>query len=246
MKKAITKQFVSHIYNSEQKSVGKTIMIFHGWGSSVNNYIELANLLSTFGFRVILPEIVFHDSRNKLGNHFAKEVTQEYFWKVIMKTIDEANHILEELDIRKEEVILMGVSMGGFIANGIFVNGHKFAGLINVNGSGSFLLSEEIFRENDHRPEMTTDEINVLREYDPKGKKTKSSPILLMHGEQDTVVSIEGQKNYLTYLTEGNRIHDVVFNTYKDVNHSFSEEMIENLIQWLIKKFHVDKGVTYN
>lgn len=237
MKKQITNQFVSHIYNPEHTKTGKTIMIFHGWGSSVNNYMVLAHDLSTFGFRVIIPEIEFHDSRNKLENHFSKEVTQEYFWKVIMKTIDEADHILEELGIRKEEVILMGVSMGGFIANGVFANGHNFAGLINVNGSGSFLLSEKIFRENDHRPNMSTDEIEVLRNYDPLGKKTSCSPILLMHGEQDAVVSIKGQNDYFTYLNESNAIHDVVFNTYKDVNHTFTEEMVKDFIQWLIEKF---------
>lgn len=245
MRKTITNQFVSHIHNPEQTSVGKTIIIYHGWGSSVNKYRELANYLSTFGFRVILPEIVFHDSRIKLENHFSKDVTQEYFWKVIIKTSDEANRFFEELNIWREEVILMGVSMGGFIANGIFANGHEFAGLINVNGSGSFVLSEKIFRENDHRPEMSTDEINILRDYDHRGKKTNSSSILLIHGEQDTIVSIEGQKDYFNYLVESNDIHDVVFNTYKEVNHSFTDEMMDHLIQWLIKKFIVKKGVSH-
>jgi len=238
MKKIESYPFVKHIYTQEKTSKGKTIIIFHGWGSTVHNYDEFAKYLSSFGYQIIVPEIIFHDSRNKLENHFLEEVTQEYFWKTIFKSIDEAPCFFEELGILEEDAILMGVSMGGFIANGIYATAtDNFAGLININGSGSFLLSENIFRENTHRPELSIEEIHEINVYDPIGKITSFSPILLMHGEQDTVVSIEGQKDYYNYLTKNNARHDVVFYKYKDVNHTFSEKMVENLIKWLEEKF---------
>ena len=58
-----------------------------------------------------------------------------------------------------------------------------------------------------------------------------------MHGEQDTIVSIEGQKDYFNFLTECDINYDVVFDVHKDVNHSFTEEMLLNLKQWLEEKF---------
>lgn len=237
MKKIVSKNFVNHIYSQGQLSKGKTIIIFHGWGSSVNNYVEMAEYFSSLGFRVIVPEIMYHDSRNKLETHFLKDVTQEYFWKTIYRSIDEATLCFEELGVLEKDVILMGISMGGFIANGIYSKGNNFAGLININGSGSFLLSEKIFRENDQRPVLSVEEINKITAYNPIGKNKSYSPVLLMHGEQDSVVSIEGQKDYFNYLTDCDAIYDVDFNVYKDVNHSFTEEMLESLKQWLEKKY---------
>lgn len=81
-----------------------------------------------------------------------------------------------------------------------------------------------------------TKEINT---YNPIDKIACSSPILLMHREQDTIVSIESQKDYFNYLTESDTVHDVIFNIYNNVNHSFSEEMMEYLKRWLVKKFLV-------
>lgn len=236
MKKVVSVNFINHLYTPNQSSRNKTIIIFHGWGSSVNNYVELAEYFSSIGFKVIVPEIIFHDSRQKLENHFLKEVTQEYFWKTIFRSIDDATLLFEELGVSEKDVILMGISMGGFIANGIYAKGNNFAGLININGSGSFLLSEKIFRVNDQRPELSDEEINEINFYNPRGKNISNSSILLMHGELDTVVSIDGQKDYFKFLKGSGTLGDVVFNVYKNVNHSLTEEMLEDLIQWLEEK----------
>ncbi|WP_025784608.1 alpha/beta hydrolase [Sporosarcina sp. D27] len=237
MKKIVSKNFVNYVYNQGQSSRDKTIIVFHGWGSSVNNYDELAQYFSSIGFKVIVPEIIFHDSRHKLENHFLKEVTQEYFWKTIFRSIDDATLLFQELGVSEKDVILMGISMGGFIANGIYAKGNNFAGLININGSGSFLLSEKIFRANDQRPELSDEEIEKINIYNPIGKNISNSSILLMHGELDRVISIDGQKDYFKFLKGSGMSCDVVFNVYENVNHSFTEEMLDNLKQWLDEKY---------
>lgn len=237
MKKSEQPPFVNHIYESANPKKGKTIVIFHGWGSSVFYYEEFAKKISALGFRVVVPEIVFHDSRNGLDNHFTKESTQQYFWKTIFTSIDGAESLIRELQIQKEEIILLGISMGGFIANGIHAADENYAGLININGSGSFLLSECIFREDDNRPPLPTEEIGQMNFYDPIRKRQPSSPVLLMHGEQDSVVSIKGQEDYYTYLSQELPAPDVIFQKYKGINHTFSEEMNESLIHWLEERY---------
>ncbi|MDJ0333349.1 prolyl oligopeptidase family serine peptidase [Planococcus sp. S3-L1] len=126
--------------------------------------------------------------------------------------------------------MLLGVSMGGFIANGIYANNPEIAGLININGSGSFLLSEIIFREIDSRPPLSSEEIEKLISYDPMTKTKAFSPMLLMHGEEDTVVSIKGQEDYYAYLSGGTEATDIKFLKYESINHTISEEMTEDLI----------------
>ena len=73
MKEIVSKSFVNHIYTQGQSIREKTIIIFHGWGLSFNSYVELAEYFSSLVFRVIIPEIIYHDSRNKLENHLLKE-----------------------------------------------------------------------------------------------------------------------------------------------------------------------------
>lgn len=225
------------IYPSENPSTGKTIIIFHGWGSSTKNFDNFAKSLSMKGFHVIVPELPFHDSRNKLENHFEKGVVQEYFWETIFKSIDEAPNFLQNLEISYEEIILLGISMGGFIATGIHAKFPSFAGLININGSGSFLFSEKIFRENDNRPEISPKEVRKLIAYDPVRATKGNSSILLMHGEEDSVVSIKGQEDYIAYSVAESIPSDITFKKYKNINHSFSEDMKEDMMQWLEKKF---------
>lgn len=229
--------FAKKVYAAKGQRTSKTIIIFHGWGSSINNYEEFALSLSHQGFQVVVPEIAYHDSRSKLANHFNRLSTQEYFWKAIFSSIDEAEDLITELGVFKKDIILLGVSMGGFIANGIHANIQDFGGLININGSGSFLLSERIFRENDNRPPLLLEEIQKLNSYDPVLKDKSFSPVLLMHGEQDTVVSINGQKDYYAYLADESESTNITFLKYENINHTISEKMSADLIQWLENNF---------
>ena len=231
MKTTNNDPIVYHTFGHE----GKTIIIYHGWGSSINTYRDFASNLAELGFRVVLPELTYHDSRGAFEQPFLREVTQRYFWKTIFQSIDEAPALVKELQISTDEIILFGSSMGGFIASGIASNHPEIAGLISVNSSGSFLITEGIFRKNDGRPELNQDEKRVLNTYDPIEKKSNPSSVLLMHGKEDQVISIEGQLDY--YKTMKSRGADITFLTYEHVNHKMSDNMIDDMNQWLIQNF---------
>ena len=180
---------------------------------------------------MIVSKIIFHDSRNKLELHFGKKITQEYIRETIFSSIEEADCLFVELETPQNDVILLGFSMGGFITNGIYANVREIFRLININGSGSFLLSEKIFRVSDHRTSFPTEEMDKLTSYDPLGKNKGFSLILLMYGVQDNVVSIQGPENYYAYLTNKSKTENITFLKYKDINHTISDKMMKNLIQ---------------
>lgn len=209
----------------------KTIILYHGWGSSIRNYIELATDLTELGFRVVLPELPYHDSRNPIENPFQPEMTQHYFWRTIFQSIDEAPQLFEALQVSKEEIILFGSSMGGFAASGIAANHPEVSGLISVNSSGSFLSSERIFRKSDGRSDLDEEDKQLFNAYDPITKNSHPARVLLMHGKQDRIISIEGQQDYYHYLKS--RGANVVFQTYEHVNHVLTDEMIQTIKQWL-------------
>jgi uncharacterized protein len=213
----------------------KTVIIYHGWGGRAEGYKDVAEDLSKEGYQAIIPEIIYHDTRQPLDNHFDRETTQQYFWKTIFESIDEFDDFVTALELRKEDIVVAGSSMGGFIANGIFARELDVSGLANINGSGSFLLSEKLFREKDGRGEISHQEEKKLRKYEPVGRINCTSPVLLIHGDADEIISIEGQRDFYRYLTEIEKRKNVEFKIHKGVNHVFTAEMVGDLIGWLDK-----------
>ncbi|WP_061809112.1 alpha/beta hydrolase [Rossellomorea vietnamensis] len=219
------------IQPNKQNESAKVSIIYHGWGGSALGYRDLAEELAGEGFNVVVPEIIYHDTRQKLADHFESKTVQDYFWETIMTTIDEFHDFVNTLGIDKENVILIGSSMGGCIANGIFAREPMVEGLVNMNGSGSFVLTERLFRERDGRGDIPDQLKKRLMDYDPVDSEPGLSPVLLMHGDSDAIMPIEGQMDYDRYLKE-NRRH-VDFRVYEGVNHQITSDMIGDLIRWL-------------
>lgn len=156
-------KYYSFEHNNKKKNK-RVLILYHGWGGTAESYTDLAEELIKDGYIVIVPEIIFNDTRYPLENHFDQVTTQYYFWRTITESIDEFNDFITALEINKRDIVLVGSSMGGFIANGIFARESKLMGLVNINGSGSFVLSERTFRKRDNRGELTPALLEVLRE----------------------------------------------------------------------------------
>jgi uncharacterized protein len=211
----------------------KIVILYHGWGGTAKGYIDLAEEIAQEGFGVLIPDILNHDERYPLENHFDSNVTRKYFWNTVFHTINDYNEFLRVIGVKKNSTILVGNSMGGFIANGIFAKEPEISGLANINGSGSFVLTEKIFRIWDGRDEMSQEEESRLKKYDPIDKMISLSPILLMHGDSDTIIPIEGQKNYYKYITKEEKRTNVEMEIFEKVNHEFTPKMVQKLITWL-------------
>lgn len=236
MKKCIIDKFRYYLFEPKQRIKSeKIILIYHGWGGTVKGYADLAGELLREGYTAIVPEIVFHDTRQSLENHFDKKTMQDYFWKAITESIDEFNEFVTTTGLNKENIIVVGNSMGGLIANGIFAREPNLYGLVNINGSGSFVRTEHIFREKDNRGHIPLEEEKVLKEYDPIEKTKCESPILLMHGDLDELMPIEGQKDYYRFLNHIEKRSNVEFQVHSNVNHQFTLKMMNELIVWLNK-----------
>lgn len=236
MKKIKIRQFKYNLFEP-LKSIKKqtTVIFYHGWGTDADSYNDMAEEIAKKGYKVIVPEIIYHDTRNSIENHFDKENMYTYFWKTIFESIDEFDDFFKELGVPIQNTILVGSSMGGFIANGIFASQTALGGLVNINGSGSFVLSERLFREIDNRNDLPTKEELILKKYDPIERGNCHSPVLLMHGEMDKTVPLAGQENYYKHLIENEGREDVELFIYKNINHQFTFDMLRDLTEWLNK-----------
>ena len=72
-----------------REKTNKTIVFYHGWGSSKERQIFRGNIFASYGYRVILPEARYHGERNKINlDHEDKDMEAKYILKVIMHNIE--------------------------------------------------------------------------------------------------------------------------------------------------------------
>ncbi|MEI5906719.1 dienelactone hydrolase family protein [Bacillus spongiae] len=213
----------------------RTIVLYHGWGSSVASYDNWGKSLSAKGFQVVIPELLYHDTRSPLQNYHDKSVLNEYFWKAVFWMIDEAREFLLPFYEKREDIILIGSSFGGFIASGIFSSIPYLGGLVNINGTGAFCSFENNIRAFSGEAPLSGGELQKFLTYDPLEKRVNKAPILLLHGDLDSVIPIQSKREYEQYLR---RSTDTVnFITYKDVNHTITLEMEQDLFDWLERHY---------
>ncbi|MDN7245337.1 GNAT family N-acetyltransferase [Planococcus shenhongbingii] len=234
MKKVNKGRFAYYIAEpAAGKGTGLTVIFYHGWGTCAKNYLDLAGKIAEEGYVAIVPELVYHDTRHPVENPFRQETVQEYFWKTIFESIDEFEEFMQELGILASKTIVAGNSMGGFIAAGIMARHKQLGGLASINGSGSFLLMERVFRKRDRRPGIALEAERLWKKYDPLEQQIPTAPVLLLHGKADQTIPVEGQMHYYQYLTEKNGFQNVQFKLYEGVNHQFTDAMAADFLAWL-------------
>ncbi|WP_257130925.1 alpha/beta hydrolase family protein [Bacillus pseudomycoides] len=128
--------------------------------------------------------------------------------------------------------------MGGFISSGAFIKDSKIDALININGSGAWITSEEVFQK---QGSNISNEIHMIRKMDPiqSIERIHNRPMLLLHGASDTVISPLGQQTFYEKVQSHyqNTPSNITFMLYQNINHSISISMIEKVVNWLDEQF---------
>jgi uncharacterized protein len=85
---------------------------------------------------MVIPDAIRHGQRGLL-DYNNEAIVQDYFWSTIIQNVNEFKqlHTLAAEYLKKmENVLLIGSSMGGFSASGIFVENKEIAALVNIGG----------------------------------------------------------------------------------------------------------------
>lgn len=221
-----------------------TVIYYHGWESNKENNLFLAKILAFHGYNVILPDALHHGERGALVSYNEKAL-KSYFWNVIFNTVSEYNALIkaaaERLEINLKKIAVMGNSMGGFIASGVFAANQEIKCLINMNGACAWEKAEMIFKEIDREGKGLANEAQMekMRQYDPLAKKDAlyPRPMLLLHGDIDTSISIEIERYFYNevkelYKDEPERLK---FVETPRLNHYKTVGMLEETVAWLEK-----------
>lgn len=219
-----------------------TVIFYHGWTSNKDSQSFRGFILASLGYQVLLPDAIYHGERGRI-DYGAKE-NAGVFWEVVLKNLEESDYLIDGLvryyDADERRIALAGHSMGGFTSIGIFAKNKQPRTLIVLNGSGNWQKSNDIFIEilGIERTERFNElQIRVI-ELDPFKKldDLKDRPILILHGEDDSVVDIGPQREFYEALKKRFKRQDLIMmSTYKQLNHYVTTNMMEEMGSWLEK-----------
>ena len=220
-----------------------TIIFYHGWGSNKESQEFRGFTLASFGFQVILPDSIYHGERNPV-DHEKVENMGKYFWKVILNNIKELETLvqaaIEKHQADPNRIGVAGHSMGGYTASGIFFNNEKIKVLAVLNGSCSWNYTNEQFAEVFHIKESPItpndqEKIDKLVPYN-RVEQLKNRPMLILHGEADEVVPIQGQRVFCERLRENKAASCLKYVEYPRLNHYVTTNMMEEMIGFFQEK----------
>lgn len=234
-KKCIQHIPVLHIVKQKHFSDRMPLIVFlHGFTSTKERNMHYAYLFAEKGFRVIMPEAIYHGTRNE---GLSETELSSRFWEIVMTSIEELSTIKQELVeeglVDPSRIGIAGTSMGGITTLGALAKYEWIKAGVSLMGNPSF---EEFalwqLNEMEKRgvqiglsQEQVSDFLNQLKQYDLslQPEKLNKRPVLFWHGRLDPVVpyqaayhfyeqnrkSYEGTNGMFEFITDENAGHNV-------------------------------------
>jgi dipeptidyl aminopeptidase/acylaminoacyl peptidase len=224
-----------------------TLVFYHGW-SSRKEYQEFrGSVLASLGYQVIIPDAIHHGERGELD--YAATENSGFFWRVVLTNLDEWSKIktyaVEKLGADPRKMAVSGHSMGGFTSAGIFTENPDIRTCAILNGSFNWLESNEEFKKrlNVH---MTREFQELEQEVEKRNPVASMDnlldrPILILHGEADSMVEIAPQRDFYERLRDLHRAEgDLRMISYRNLDHFVTTNMLEEMGKWLEIKMMED------
>src|SRR5690554_148979 len=220
-----------------------TVVFYHGWSSRKEHQEFRGSVIASLGYQVIIPDAIHHGDRGDLD--YAASENSGFFWRVVLTNLDEWSKIrayaVEKLQADPDRIAVSGHSMGGFTSAGIFTENPDIRTCVILNGSFNWLGSNEEFKKrlNVHMTREFQELEQEVEKRNPAGNMDKllDRPILILHGEVDSMVEISPQRDFYERLRELHRSEgDLKMISYKNLDHFVTTNMLEEMGNWLDNK----------
>jgi fermentation-respiration switch protein FrsA (DUF1100 family) len=224
------------------------ILFVHGFTSIYEKNLHYAYLLAKKGYRVILPEALYHGERNEgLSGHNLNF----RFWDIVLQTIEEIDIIKtwfeKERLIDPTRIGLAGTSMGGIVTLGALTKYPWIKAAVSLMGMPYYekfaqWQLDEMHKNGLHIP-IDGDEIHHLmgnlRELDLslQTNKLQNRPLLFWHGRKDLVVPFDYTYHFFEtiqplYEQEPEKLKFIID---EKAGHNVSNEGVAQTIKWFEK-----------
>lgn len=235
-----------HVVEQENRTKKLPLVIFiHGFTSVKERNLHYAYLLADAGFRVILPEALYHGERIQ-GLTAADLYTR--FWEIVLTTIEEVNIVKEYYDkkglILASEIGVAGTSMGGIATLGALTQYPWIKAAVSLMGMPSYEKFSrwqiEQLKKRGVAIHFTEAQINeqleAIRKYDLslQPEKLANRPLLFWHGKKDPMVPYPLTYEFYETIKDGYKHNKekLKFITEDHAGHNVSLAGVSGTIEW--------------
>lgn len=234
------------------------VFFIHGIKSVKERNLHYAYLLAEAGFRVLLPEALYHGERD---HGLTEKEIVSHFWEIVLKTISEVNILKEYYEekglIESNQIGMAGTSMGGIVTLGALTQFHWIKTAVSLMGMPSyekfsFWQLEQLKNQGVPLPfteGQIQQQLRILRKYDLsiQPEKLANRPLLFWHGKRDPIVpytlTFEFFQTIKSYYQKNPE--KLSFITDERAGHNVSIEGVNATVQWfekhLLQKSKVEK-----
>lgn len=240
---------VLHLVNQEQQTEKLPLVFFiHGFTSAKENNLHYAYLLAEKGFRVLLPEALYHGERELV---LKEQDLYIRFWEIVLTTIHDLNvlkeHYVSQNLIDVDRIGVAGTSMGGIATLGALTQYKWIKAAVSLMGMPAYeefsRFQLEQIRNHGHRIPFSEEEIDrqlsMLRVYDLsiQPEKLEGRPLLFWHGKKDDFVPYPFAYQFYQNIAEDYNGHPekLKFITDERAGHKVSQKGVKATIDWFSK-----------
>jgi|SRR5690625_1077936 len=245
----IKKEFIEnisllHVFQAKQAEQPlPTVIYYHGFYGEKESSLTLAYKIAMKGFRVLLPDSLFHGERQEDMTKIELDLA---FWDIVLQNVKELAMIKDYLEKNKltipGRIGLGGTSMGGITTFGALRKYEWIKAAAVLMGTPKMiayahLLIDEFNRVNDQQISETerAEVIERLSAFDlsKEPEKLNNRPLFIWHGVEDQVVPFQHSQSFYENI---NHLYDhqehLLFFKEKGRAHHISRLSIAKAANW--------------
>jgi len=251
MKVIIENKYISNIptleiYNEcTREEKRPLVFIMHGLGSSKERNLEYGYRLVQHGFFAVSFDAYMHGEQ--ITEEFRSKDSFEKFlsvFDIVKETTKYIDIIIENYKederVDADRIGLIGVSMGGFIIYNYLANNkdHNIKACVPIISSPYWSNASKTFVEKNPKTNKYFDEekFKFIESIEPINslKSMKDFPLLMLNGEDDELISVEGVRESFNMIEKNYTNKDMIkLIQYKGVGHERAPMMIGEACRWL-------------
>ena len=236
-----------HICKQEHQDVKRPLMLFvHGFESTKERNVQYGYMLAEKGFRVLLPEAIYHGERHEKQNMNTK------FWEIVIRTIGELPAIkdayVEKGLVDESRIAVGGTSMGGIVTLGAMAKYDWISFGVSMMGTPAYVdfakyqlrLLEQAYGEFPMSQEQIEAQLAALRQYDVTEQldSWKPRPLFFWHGKADTTVPYQASIDFYSrlkpiYDKKGIALH---YTLDEKAGHAVPNDAVIEMVSWVEKQ----------
>lgn len=219
------------------------IFFYHGWTGRKENVLTQGYELAKRGFRVVLPEALFHGERAE----GPVESHQLQFWQIIEKSIEELPKLVkfyaEEDLIDGDKVAVSGLSMGGITTCAMFTVYPWIKCAVCLEGTPNPVAFAKLLVDNlpgiENVPEdYIHEQLSGLNQIDLSlnPENINNRPLHFWHGTADNMVPYDLTKKFFDEVQGKPYAKNVTMTTTPGAGHKVSfdttVEMADKFVEY--------------